>query len=68
MWPTNTIRICQSASHTFKVLSREAVIMASTSSQYSMSEMMLEVREWEAQWTQQSAVCGSYSPLVFGSP
>lgn len=62
MWPTNTIRICQSASHTFTVVSWEAVTMASTSSQYAKSEMMLEVREWEAQQTQHSPVCGSYSP------
>lgn len=41
VWPTNTIRICQSASHTFTVLSREAVTMASTSSQYARSEMVL---------------------------
>lgn len=33
VWPTNTIRICQLASHTFTVLSREAVTIASTSSQ-----------------------------------
>lgn len=62
VWPTNTIWICQSASHTFTVLSREAVTMASTSSQYSRSEMMLDVREWEAKRTQHSHVCGSYSP------
>lgn len=45
VWPTNTIRICQSASHTFTVLSREAVTMASTSLQYARSETVLGV-EW----------------------
>ena len=54
--PTNTIRICQSASHTFTVLSREAVTMASTSLQYARSKMVLR-SEREAGWTQNCRVC-----------
>lgn len=52
VWPTNTIRICQSASHTFTVLSREAVTMASTSLKYARSEMVLEVGWGQVQRTQ----------------
>lgn len=52
VWPTNTIRICQSASHTFTVLSREAVTMASTSLQYAKSETVLGVEWGEAPPTQ----------------
>lgn len=54
--PTNTIRICQSASHTFTVLSREAVTIASTSLQYARSKMVLR-SEREAGWTQNCRVC-----------
>lgn len=42
VWPTNTIRICQSDSHTFTVVSRDAVTKASTSSQYARSDTVLQ--------------------------
>lgn len=41
VWPTNTIRICQSDSHTFTVLSQEAVTITSAAAQYARSEMVL---------------------------
>lgn len=68
VWPTNTIRICQSASHTFTVLSREAVTMASTSLKYARSEMVLEVGWGEAQRTQHRLCEQACTPAITSSP